>query len=298
MKFRVLLILAVLVAPLSASAYDILFEDESAYHHVRVTEDNGYRFLAFDRTRGTQSAMRLNDPAYLEYMYSRVAFAGLAYLTEAPKDVLFVGLGGASMPKFMRKHYPEATIDIVELDPLVIRVAGEFFEFKQDERMKIQKFDARVYMGKVKKQYDIIFLDAYDARSIPFHLTTREFMELVRSRLKPNGVVVANIWSPRLNEFFEAEIKTFQATFPELYIYRAGTSGNYIFIATNQAGREPIGRLRSRAQKLDREKEFHFNLADLIRSYCTYATNRECEAVVLTDDHAPVNVMRWREKQE
>lgn len=294
MRIRMVWMLTVVLAPSLAQSYEIIFQADSPYHHVRVTEDVGYRFLSFDETRGTQSAMKLSDPCFLYYVYARLAFAGLAYVDE-PKDVLFVGLGGASMPKFFRRHYPDANVDIAEIDPVIVEVAQKYFHYKPDKKTTIYTKDARVVLSKVKKQYDIIFLDAYNTRSIPFHLTTKEFLETVRSRLKPKGVVVSNIWSPDLNKYFDAEVKTFQVTFPELYIYKALTSGNYIFIATNQPGRIQRYAVVDRAKQIQRERDFHFDLADLIRSQYQYATKRPTKERVLTDDRAPVNVMRWQE---
>lgn len=289
----VLLALTVILGAAPVGAYDILFEGESHYHHVRVTEDGNYRFLSFDETRGRQSAMKISDPLFLYYVYARLAFAGLAFCDE-PRDVLFVGLGGGSMPKFFSHHYPDVNIDIAEVDPLVVEVARKYFAFSETDRMRVFVRDGRVFLSKTKKKYDLIFLDAYNARSIPFHLTTKEFLEIVRGRLKRNGAVVSNIWSPQMNQYFEAEIKTFQATFPELYIFPALNSGNFIFIATNRSGRIERRVLVERARRITREKKFHFDLADLIKSTYQYATNRPCKARVLTDDLAPVNVMRWR----
>ena len=296
MNIRAIVVLAALFAPALGNGYELLFDADSPYHHVRVTEDEdvGYRFLSFDETRGTQSAMKIDDPVFLYYVYARLAFAGLAFVDE-PNDVLFVGLGGASMPKFFRHHYPEANVDIAEIDPVIVEVAQKYFQYKPDAKTKIYVKDGRIVLSKIKKKYDLIFLDAYNTRSIPFHLTTKEFMQIVRGCLKPNGAVVSNIWSPDLNQYFEAEIKTFQETFPELYIFKALVSGNYIFIATNQAGQMPEYKLADRAARIQRDRQFHFDLADLIKSTYQYATNRPTREPALTDDRAPVNVMRWRE---
>jgi len=294
MRRRTLLLGLLLLCPAIGPAYEVLFTGESPYHQVRVVEDDGYRFLSFDETRGTQSALKLSDPLFLEYVYTRLTFASLAFVPH-PQDVLFVGLGGGTMPKFLHHHYPEVNVDVAEIDPVVIDVAKKYFGLKVDERMKIHPYDGRVFLRKAKTQYDIIVLDAYNASSIPFHLTTKEFFEIVRKALKPNGVVVSNIWSPRMNEYFEAEIKTFQAVFPELYIFPGLSSGNYIFIATNRKGKVEEHRLVERARQIDGEKKFHFELADLIKTTYQYATNRPVEAAVLTDERAPVDVMRWRE---
>ena len=296
MRSRVFSVLLFLLASSLGHAFEVIFDGESLYHHIRVTEEDGFRFLAFDETRGTQSAMKLSDPIYLHYIYTRLAFAGLTFCGE-PKDVLFVGLGGASMPKFFRHYYPEANVDIAEIDPLIVEVAKKFFMFSEDPRTKITVKDGRVFLAKSDKKYDLIVLDAYNTNSIPFHLTTKEFMEEVRRHLKPDGAVVSNIWSPSLNQYFESEIKTMQVVFPEIYIFSALTSGNYLFIATARKGRVPDYEIVERAARIMKDKKLPFDLADLVRGTFPYATNRQSTGQVLTDDHAPVEVLRSQESE-
>jgi len=297
MQVRVILILSCFFAVSVSHAYDTLFEGESLYHHICVTEEDGFRYLAFDETRGTQSAMKIADPLFLHYVYARLAFAGLAFCGQ-PNDVLFVGLGGASMPKFFRRYYPEANVDIAEIDPMIVEVAKKYFAFSEDPKMKVYVKDGRVFLAKSEKKYDVIVLDAYNTDSIPFHLTTKEFFEEVRRHVKPDGAVVSNIWSPTLNKYFEAEIKTFQATFPELYIFPGLTSGNYIFVATPRSGQVPEWTVVDRAAEITREKKFPFDLAELVKGAYQYATKRPTTVQVLTDDHAPVEVLRSQKSKK
>jgi len=291
MRIGALVIVAWLAVVSAGQAFEVVFEGESLYHHIVVTEEEGFRYLSFDETRGTQSAMSLKDPLYLHYIYTRLAFGGLAFIGE-PKDVLFVGLGGASMPKFFRHYYPEANVDVAEIDPMIVEVAKTYFGFAEDPRTRVYVKDGRVFLTKSEKQYDLIVLDAYNTNSIPFHLTTKEFLQEVRRHLKPDGAVVSNIWSPTLNQYFEAEIKTMQAAFPELYLFPGLDSGNYIFVATNRPGQIPKYKIVDKAAQITREKKLGFDLGDLLKATYQYATKRPTTARVLTDDQAPVEVLR------
>lgn len=292
------LLLCALATPLAAAEprqQAILFERDSRYHHIVVAGDTeGYVWLMFDRKRGYQSRVKLGNPGWLELSYSRMAFVGLAFLDEPPKDVLFAGLGGAAMPMFMRHHYPDANIDIAEIDPMVEEVARKYFGFKPDERMKVRVKDARTYIrtADAKKKYDLIFLDAYNNNSIPFHLTTEEFLQLVAKRLKPGGYVVGNIWSPTANKYYSAMVKTYQKVFPSLYIFQAPKSGNQIFVATTKKGRVPADKVAERARAIEDERRFSYKLSPLALKQYEYATPRRVRAEVLTDDHAPVNILR------
>jgi spermidine synthase len=169
----------------------VIFEKDSVYHHIIVVENLLARFLRFDRS--FQSAMYLNDPfespiLYPEYFHLSVIFAPNA------KRILMVGLGGGTAAKQFWRDYPGATVEVAELDPMVMEVARRFFSLPQDPRLQITVQDGRAFLRKHQERYDMIVLDAYFADSIPFHLTTREFLEPARARLTPGGVVVSNIY--------------------------------------------------------------------------------------------------------
>jgi spermidine synthase len=198
------------------------------------------------------------------------------------------------MVMWLQKFYPEVNVDVVEVDRDVQKVALEYFGLKPAPKTEIYIMDARVYLRRAEKKYDLIFLDAYNDSSIPFHLTTIEFMKLVRDHLKPGGYAVGNIWSPQSNRFFDAEIKTYQATFDELYILHAPDSGNYLFVGATQKGRRTAAQVGERAQKVAGQRKLNFDLPALARRTYSYDTDRAVEARILTDDRAPVNVLRSR----
>ena len=53
--------------------------------------------------------------------------------------------------------------------------------------------DARPFLRRRDRRYDVIYVDAYHQPYVPFYLATREFFELVRDRLAPGGVVALNV---------------------------------------------------------------------------------------------------------
>ena len=88
----------------------VLYEGDSLYHHIRVSEVGGYRYLSFNRTRGNQSVTSIHDPFELKFAYTRASFVVPAFLDREPERILFVGLGGGSIPRVMAKYYPEARL--------------------------------------------------------------------------------------------------------------------------------------------------------------------------------------------
>jgi spermidine synthase len=127
--------------------------------------------------------------------------------------------------------------------------------------------------------------------SIPFHLTTKEFFELVKQRLSPDGIVASNIWGPNTDEFYLSEVRTYQEVFPYVYMIDAIPSNNYILISCSQNKVMTKTILEERATSLQKQFEFDFPLM-------TYAETFEdlsevsCNARVLLDDYAPVEVLR------
>jgi len=269
----------------------VLYEGDSLYHHIRVSEQDGYRYLSFNRARGSQSKVSVSDPFDLQFPYTKAAFTVPAFLEGKPAKILLIGLGGGSIPRVMAKYYPDAEIDIVEIDEDVITVAKGHFFFQPVSNMNISVMDGRRFLRSTKKKYDLIFLDAYDDMSIPFHLTTREFFELVKDRLKETGIVASNIWGPNTDKFFLSEVRTYQEVFPNVYMIDAVPSNNYILIASSHAMIMSKTILQERTTSLQEDLGFDFPLstyADTFRDL----TGVRFDVRPLIDDYAPVEVLR------
>jgi spermidine synthase len=152
--------------------------------------------------------------------------------------------------------------------------------------------DGRMYLKRSPKPYDVIMLDAYAADRIPFHLTTLEFIRLVKSRLKPGGLAVSNLWEHAVNRFYHAELRTFQAAFPQCYLCESGDSGNIVVfgsLAPDQALKEDWAR---RAAAFSAGKDLGFDLAELVGREYEHLTPRKIAEKPLTDDMAPVDTLR------
>ena len=269
---------------LGCTAQTVIYEKASPYNTIIVTEDHrGLRTLLFERGGGRQSVVKPGDPDHLELPYARAALAGLA-LCEEPRRMLVVGLGGGSLPMFLRAHYPAATIDVAEIDPDVVDVAKKFFGFVEDERMRAHVGDGRQFIEKAPPgDYDIIFLDAFGAHDVPKHLTTREFLQITRRALRPNGVVVSNVWRPASNPLYDAMARTYQEAFEELLILDVPGDVNNIFLALPR--RQPLGQgeLALLARKVSTTKRFRFDLGDLVEYGFRHAREKNPQARVLRD---------------
>ena len=171
----------------------MLFRADTQYHRITVTEGDNVRHLRFDATN--QSAIDLSDGYRSTIAYPNYFDLALAIKPDA-KRVLVLGMGGGAVTKRWWRDYPEMTIDSVEIDPVVVDVSRRFFGLPDDPRLKVFTTDARRFIQTSAETYDVIIVDAYYADSLPFHLTTREFLTEVKSRLAPDGVLAYNVISP------------------------------------------------------------------------------------------------------
>lgn len=254
------LLALLLLAALARGEPVVLYEKPSLYSHIVVTEEaDGLRTLRFGRGGARQSVVKPDDPGYLALPYARVALIGLA-LCEDPRRIMVVGLGGGTLPRFLRKHYPGATIDAVDIDPDVVHVSKEYFGFREDERMRAHVADGRGFIEQAHTPYDIIFLDAFGSANVPPHMTTQEFLGAVRRALRPDGVVVGNIWSGEHNPLYEAMARTYQEVFQTVMILPVAGTGNRILLALPRREDIETRELARRATRLSTGKGFHFDL--------------------------------------
>lgn len=270
----------------------LLFEKNSLYQYIQVIEDTvkKERYVRNQKREFTQGGIYLNAPNKLLFEFTQMAFVSLAFLEREPQDVLFVGLGAGAMPKYFTGRYQDAVIDIAEIDPDMVTVAQKYFYFKENERMKVHVDDGRLFVKRTKKKYDWIVLDAYQNDYIPFHLTTLEFLKEVKSKLKEDGVVVANITSPFRNKFFDSMVVTYKKAFSHFYIFKGKKSGNFIFVATVSSKPKDKDSVEARAAKIKSAKRFDIDLEDIASRYEPSGVYEWRGAKILTDDFAPVNL--------
>lgn len=277
------LLAAVALVALAATEDKVLYEKKSPYSTIIVTEDGqGLRTLMFDRNGVRQSVVKPGDPDHLELAYSRLMPVGCA-VVEEPRRVLIVGLGGGTIPSFLRKHFPKMTIDAVDLDPDVVDVAKRFFGFREDAAMHAYVKDGRKFIEDCREPYDIIFLDAFGADNIPYSLATLEFLLAVRKALTPKGIVVSNVWNRGSNELYDSMLRTYQDVFDDLYAVEVRGVGNEIVIGLKQKGNITREELVRRAAKVSKEKQFPHDMGPLVEAGFRHDAEKNPRGEVLRD---------------
>ena len=281
----------------------VLYETETQYFNICVEEDeSGKRHLVFLPRKGSQS---IYDPADPEKIISRyIDYCLLAFpaLNRAPKNVLFIGLGGGIMPMAVRRAYPNVNIDIVEIDKEIPKIAEKYFgyipqevharsvlkinnhsavtfsnsndddkgldsdfvEYKRGKKINVYIEDGRVYLNRCKKKYDIVFIDVYNADNIPFQFTTVEFYKNVKRILSEGGVCTVNVANMGKQKFIDSVLNTILHVFPNTCIFVCPGKTNYVPIMINNNSDMDYLKLEENVDKFNREDKFSINFDSLM----------------------------------
>lgn len=166
----------------------LLAIEQSSYAELRVVDQDQVRYLLVDG--GTHTAASTTS-AESRFPYVNVLDIAKRFF-ESPGDMLTIGLGGGSVVKnYARENW---RIDAVEIDPVVTRLAHQYFGLAKSDA-QVYEMDGRRFLATSDKLYDLIILDAFGSSYIPFHLITDEAFGLMHTRLTRSGVLAMNIWA-------------------------------------------------------------------------------------------------------
>jgi spermidine synthase len=285
------------VATYSLALGDTVYETDTPYHHLLVvdaydpTYQSTVRYLIMDDN--FHSAIDLNNPNRTVFPYTEY-FHTPFLLNPSISRVLFIGGGGFTGPESFLRLYSNITVDVVEIDPEVIRVAEQYFGVDPtNPRLHIYNEDGRIFLQQTTQKYDLVILDAYSKSYVPFHLMTLEFFELLADHLAVNGAVISNLItsiSGGSSQLLGAEINTMHSVFPNVYAF--ATEGaeypdvqNIIILDT----------LSARAltevdfqQLATTSNTSHVPLLEDVSNFFVMPANK---APVLTDNFAPVDTL-------
>jgi spermidine synthase len=274
---------------------DVVYARDTVYHRITVSDEGEYRYLRLDRY--WQSARNRSEPRRTVFPYADYLHLGLLFTPDLGR-VVFVGMGGGTAPSRFFSDYPDAQIDVVEIDPEVAATARRYFDLPDSPRLAVHIQDGRLWIRRTSEHFTMIVLDAYLIDTIPFHLATREFYADASAHLAPGGAVVSNvIGAVRGPEspLFRAFYKTFRSVFPAVYVFPVGGAGqgglqNIILVGTR-------GPQLSRADVLDRAARAVASGRIRIDAFVRDAQDlydgpvETQDVPLLTDDYAPTDML-------
>jgi spermidine synthase len=277
----------------------LLEKRESLYNNIFVFGDANSVTMTFGQNKRyfTESIMKLSDPGALVMEYARYMTVGIAYTPKAER-ILEIGLGGGSIASYLSAALPGAEILTVELDKDVVELAKKHFRYEETARMTTVVADGRAFLMRDSRTWDMILLDAYRGPFVPFHLLTKEFYRLVKSRLNPGGVVLQNIEPSTM--LFDSATATLNSVFPAIDFY----DGLDNVVAVGYDG--PSLRQAELLARAAVAQERHKLRYDLRKIVADRRVLRRPVGKVMSDDFAPVETLRaidrnnekWKEQTE
>jgi spermidine synthase len=272
---------------------------ETDYFCIKVYDqehgaDGVLRTLVLDHLIHSYSSME--DPTFYEYGYIKVYAELTDYVARQRPGfgALFIGGGGYTLPRGLELTYPDSTIEVIEIDPGVTRTAYEWMGVGPDTRIVTYNVDARLMLDQLQggRKYDLVFGDAFNDLSVPYHLTTLEFDQKVRGVLKDDGLYLVNIIDKlQGGQFIPSFVRTLKMVFPHVYIMSSGTPWtstiNYAntFVVVGTPTPLDVDRLKQvQGQGANGRTVTNIMPPELMEEWLQNAPG-----VVLTDDYAPAD---------
>lgn len=249
---------------------------ESNYYCIEVSTDaEGNREMSLDLL--IHGVVDLKDPANLIYPYVKLyqTATDAAFPRGSKLSSFQIGGGTYSVPRFLAAHYDTHSI-VAEIDPAVTEVNRSHLGLKDTPEIEIIHEDARLALRERPKdeRYDLVLGDAFNDISVPYHLTTKEFNEMVSDRLTDRGIYMVNLIDGRDYDFLRTYMVTLTKTFRNVGLMTVpgqpvqGERSTFVVLGSNA----PLPRIPE-IVGLDRLQPFF----------------HEKETEDLTDDHVPVD---------
>jgi spermidine synthase len=279
-------------AALIDSPYDL----ETRYFSIAVLdgekEGRPVKKLVLDRL--VHSEVDLSDPTWLGYKHEVIQGEFVRILPEQ-SEVLIIGGGGYTLPKWIESQQDlnSVQIDVVEIDPGVTEIAHCALGLPRDTRAVSYNLDGRQFVKQSPAAaYGLIVQDAVNDYSVPYHLMTREYNDLIRRSLRDDGVYLLTVIdSLTEGPFLRAAVRTLQQSFAEVHVLAPTDDWEnrercvYVLAAFNSADQA--------SRTLDEITQANVFVLPAQRLAAILSRDGR-GGVVLTDDYAPVDTLMTR----
>jgi spermidine synthase len=276
----VALLLAIPVGTVKATGdARVIWDRETEYQYARITErPNGERRLELNEGQAVHSVYRPGEWLTGDY-WDEMLVLPFATTDRAPRSVAILGNAAGTTARAYGHYFPAARVDGVEIDPALSDVGRRLFDL-HGPNLHLHDVDARPFLRRATRRWDVIVVDAYRQPYIPFYLSTREFFAEVRDHLEPGGVVLINVGHPRGSDRLE---KVLSATMGRVFrtVRRDPVKGTNTVLLGSEAPAS-AGALGAAARSLPPD------LAAVTAQAAARLAPALSGGAVYTDDRAPV----------
>lgn len=243
---------------------------------VEEGERNGETVLFYKQSGAYASATYMDDRKY-ELVFDYLKKYDMMFDFIDVKNVAMIGGAAYQYPKYYISHFPDKTMDVIEIDPMSTEIAKKYFYLDDlisdygEDRLGLYNEDGRVFLAETDKKYDAVLNDAFSGEVPVGTLATVEAAKVIKNKLNAGGVYISNVLgavSGDKGKFLRAEVKTLKTVFKHVYVVKVHKKArensyiNWMVVATDNDDCEP-------------EDVMELNLSD--------------EDIVLTDDYNPVD---------
>lgn len=229
-------------------SYSAMVSYDTQYGKVCIyNTENGedsFRTLLVDR--GHESATFIDENKCYDLVYEYTKYYDLMFESSKNiKNTLMIGGAGYSYPKYYISNYLDKSMDVVEIDEDITKIAKKYFyldkliedyDLNNTNRLGLIAEDGRTYLNKNTKKYDAILNDAFSGESPAETLTTIEAAQKIYNSLTENGLYLSNIVSSidgENSKFIKAEVNTLKQVFKNVYVVPCRDNNNFEQVQNN-----------------------------------------------------------------
>ncbi len=226
------------------------------YNIVEVSEMSGVRSLHLGSVT-IQSSMKVKAPFDLELAYTR-GMMGFLLFSDAVKNVLTIGLGGGSVPKYIYANCSNISQIIVEINAQIIGIArSHFYVPDNHEKFNVLHGDGITYLADNKNSADCLMIDAFDRFGIPPDFCSQDFFDRCEMALSNAGIFAINLWGSDKN--FDIYLQRIEQSFDnQTLILPTGKPGNIVVFGFKKALSLSHKKLKERARILEKSHNIEF----------------------------------------
>lgn len=262
---------------------------ESQYYCLRVIDeldDAGKlhgRSLVIDHMLHSTSLLDQPDLLWTPYVHGMDTLVHRYFPDPGRLRYFFAGGGAYTHPRSLAFRYPQADIVVSEIDPAVTELASSSLDLDPGP-LTIHHADSRRVLAQYgSADFDVVVMDAFHDLGVPPHLVTREYHQLARSRLKSDGLYLANI----IDQFpsgrlVRALYATISREFPHVgvWVERPDNRDTRLTYILSGSARPFTA---SQVHAAYGESRTWYDISAFVRQQ-----GERHGAVILTDDYAPV----------